>query len=53
MAKHPRITGDVLSGWMAFYGLKRRRFEFDFLARLRLINHLKRNDFFYECSTVQ
>ena len=36
-------SGDVLTEWMVIYGLKRRWYEFDFLARRRLIKHIKRN----------
>lgn len=32
----------MLTGWMVTFGLKRRWYEFDFLARRRLIKHLKR-----------
>ena len=38
-------SGDVLTEWMVIYGLKRRWYEFDFLARRRLIKHIKSNGF--------
>ena len=49
MRKVQKAKGDILSRWMAFYGLKRRWYEFDLLARWRLNRHLKRNNFFYGC----
>lgn len=38
-------SGDVLTEWMVIYGLKRRWYEFDFLARRRLIKHIKKERF--------
>lgn len=40
---NPRnARGIMLTSWMVTFGLKRRWYEFDFLARLRLTQHLKR-----------
>lgn len=41
MLKHQKIAGTTLTGYMAVYGLKRRWYEFDWLARRRLIKYLK------------
>lgn len=37
------LHGKLLTHWMWYWGLERRWYEFDWLARRRLKKHIKRN----------